>query len=324
MRQFNSVLCIVDTEENSDEAILHSIKIAEDHQATITFVSTMDASKLWYSTEHYTYFDQSLQHLAEVKRSAIASRISEISPKVKANIEVLSGIGFLEIIRSVVTNQHDLVVKCAEDVAWLERMFGSEDMQLIRKCPCPVLMLKPGHNDSFHRILATVDINEDVDEVEEVRVQAALNNKVLEYGATMAMPELTEMHIGAAWEAYAEHFYRYGAFSRMPEEEVDRYVEQIRRERSDDLDQLVRKMETMLGKDAVSYLQPRVHLAKGKPYKEIPKMVEKYDIDLIVMGTVGRVGIPGLIIGNTAESILEQVKCSVLALKPDGFETPVR
>ncbi|WP_268870400.1 universal stress protein [Marinobacter nauticus] len=52
-------------------------------------------------------------------------------------------------------------------------------------------------------------------------------------------------------------------------------------------------------------------------------MVENYDIDLIVMGTVGRVGIPGLIIGNTAESILEQAKCSVLAIKPEGFKTPI-
>jgi nucleotide-binding universal stress UspA family protein len=52
-------------------------------------------------------------------------------------------------------------------------------------------------------------------------------------------------------------------------------------------------------------------------------MADKYNVDLIVMGTVARIGIPGLIIGNTAESIFEQVKCSVLAIKPDGFETPV-
>ena len=42
------------------------------------------------------------------------------------------------------------------------------------------------------------------------------------------------------------------------------------------------------------------------------------------MGTVGRTGIRGLFIGNTAEAILNQVKCSVLAVKPSGFETPVR
>ena len=41
------------------------------------------------------------------------------------------------------------------------------------------------------------------------------------------------------------------------------------------------------------------------------------------MGTVARTGIPGLIMGNTAEAILEQLDCSVLAIKPPGFVTPV-
>ena len=39
------------------------------------------------------------------------------------------------------------------------------------------------------------------------------------------------------------------------------------------------------------------------------------------MGTVGRLGIPGLFIGNTAEEIFQTTKCSVLAVKPDGFKS---
>jgi nucleotide-binding universal stress UspA family protein len=41
------------------------------------------------------------------------------------------------------------------------------------------------------------------------------------------------------------------------------------------------------------------------------------------MGTVARIGIPGLLIGNTAETILDQLDCSVLAVKPPGFVSPV-
>jgi nucleotide-binding universal stress UspA family protein len=46
-------------------------------------------------------------------------------------------------------------------------------------------------------------------------------------------------------------------------------------------------------------------------------------IDLLVMGTVCRTGIAGFLIGNTAEEVLNQVDCSVLTVKPEGFETPV-
>jgi nucleotide-binding universal stress UspA family protein len=38
---------------------------------------------------------------------------------------------------------------------------------------------------------------------------------------------------------------------------------------------------------------------------------------------VGRTGIPGFLIGNTAEQVLSEVTCSVLALKPRGFVSPV-
>jgi len=41
------------------------------------------------------------------------------------------------------------------------------------------------------------------------------------------------------------------------------------------------------------------------------------------MGTVARTGVPGFITGNTAESILNQLECSVLAIKPAGFVTPI-
>ena len=44
---------------------------------------------------------------------------------------------------------------------------------------------------------------------------------------------------------------------------------------------------------------------------------------VIVMGTVCRTGVAGLLIGNTAEVVLQQAECAVLAVKPDGFLSPV-
>ena len=46
--------------------------------------------------------------------------------------------------------------------------------------------------------------------------------------------------------------------------------------------------------------------------------------DIAVLGTLSRGGVDGLLIGNTAERILRQVDCSVLAVKPEGFRTPLR
>ena len=56
----------------------------------------------------------------------------------------------------------------------------------------------------------------------------------------------------------------------------------------------------------------------------IPEQAMKKRVELVVMGTVCRTGIAGLFIGNTAEKALHQLDCSVLAVKPEGFVTPVR
>ena len=75
--------------------------------------------------------------------------------------------------------------------------------------------------------------------------------------------------------------------------------------------------------ETLNYLKPRTHLINGRARKEIPALARQIEADLIVMGTVARTGVPGFIIGNTAEAIFNQIECSVLALKPPGFVTPV-
>ena len=97
-------------------------------------------------------------------------------------------------------------------------------------------------------------------------------------------------------------------------------VERHHRER---LDALIRETADRLGPQATRYLKPNAHLVKGWARKEIPDLVRRIGADLVVMGTVARTGIGGLLMGNTAEMILSQIDCSVLAAKPEGFVTPV-
>lgn len=54
------------------------------------------------------------------------------------------------------------------------------------------------------------------------------------------------------------------------------------------------------------------------------KFVEENGVDLVIMGTLARSGVLGMLIGNTAEEVLDRIQCSVLALKPKGFVSPVR
>jgi len=67
-----------------------------------------------------------------------------------------------------------------------------------------------------------------------------------------------------------------------------------------------------------------LHVGQDSPSHAILAGVKHCRADLVVMGTVSRSGIPGLFVGNTAERLIDRLDRSLLAVKPAGFESPVR
>jgi len=194
-------------------------------------------------------------------------------------------------------------------------------MHLLRKCPCPVWLIKPGKRKSYRRILAAVDVD-DTYPPEELNTRHALNQQILEIASSLALSEFAELHIVHAWELISMSALR-DTFLHTPEAKLIVYAEQARRQHAANLDALMREVASNLGQDALGYLKPQTHLLRGLARKEIPALTKRIEADLVVMGTVSRTGTPGFIVGNTAETILNQIDCSVLAIKPPGFVTPV-
>lgn len=90
------------------------------------------------------------------------------------------------------------------------------------------------------------------------------------------------------------------------------------------LEKLVDAYVVKKDKDNVDYLSPQLHIIRGDPKKVIPTKAQKLDVDLIIMGTIAGKGIAVFFMGNTAETILNQINCSVLTVKPPGFISPVK
>jgi universal stress protein E len=66
----------------------------------------------------------------------------------------------------------------------------------------------------------------------------------------------------------------------------------------------------------------KVEIVVGSPDHAIGAFVTANEVDLLVIGTHGRRGLEGLLLGNTAERILPSIHASLLAVKPDGFVSP--
>jgi nucleotide-binding universal stress UspA family protein len=322
MQRFKNILCVVNTELDDDFALEHAVKLAVNNNAQLTVVEVIDEIPPNTTLLERTLSPIDLQEqmiVAHQKR--LQDLVSCWSNKIEITFKVLTGIVFLEVIYEVLRNGHDLVFKTADRGMLLDRLFGSDDMHLLRKCPCPVWMVKPDSPKTCKKILAAVDVDDSYPS-EELNTRHLLNQQVLEMASSLALSESAELHIVHTWVAIGESYMR-GGFAARPEEEIVAYVEEERQKHSRNLNVLLSQVIDKLEQDGLENTKPEKHLVKGYPRKKVPELAEKIKVDLVVMGTVARTGIAGFFMGNTAEAILNQLDCSVLAIKPPGFVTPV-
>jgi nucleotide-binding universal stress UspA family protein len=230
---------------------------------------------------------------------------------VQASSKVLYGTPFLAIIREVLWNGHDLVMITAEDIEGLKSvLFGTTTMHLMRKCPCPVWVMNPTQPKHYSHILAAVDPSPS-DETRD-----ALNIQILDLATTLAHRERCELLILHTWSFPLESHVRSGRVS-VPQSKVDEWGRGVRDAHRRSLGELLRQYD-------FENLKHQVYMLKGEAGHLIPALAAEKEVELIVMGTLSRTGISGLLIGNTAEKVLRQVDCSVLTVKQDGFITPVK
>lgn len=319
MKSFANILVIADTDQAASTALNRALTLAITSHASFTLAGIVEL------TPRGMRMSATAAVLEELVDAEVSEKLERLEKTVKGpakqgvdiKAKVLVGKPYLEIIREVLRNKHDLVIKCVEPTeSFTNVLFGSTDMHLMRNCPCPVLIFKPPDHDHYRCILAAVD--QDAEDTQ----RDALNRPILEMATSLALAESSELHIVHAWEMYAENFLRSPRLNNT-EAEVDAMVAEEELARRQWLQQLLDEYGATEGKDAINYLLPQQHLVKGQARHVVPAKARELDADLMIMGTVARTGIPGFVMGNTAESILNQIDCSVLTIKPPGFVSPV-
>ena len=60
-----------------------------------------------------------------------------------------------------------------------------------------------------------------------------------------------------------------------------------------------------------------LHLEEGLAEEVIPQCADLINASLVILGTVGRTGLSAALLGNTAEQVIDKLKCDVLVLRAD-------
>ncbi|WHI50132.1 universal stress protein [Microbulbifer sp. MLAF003] len=234
-------------------------------------------------------------------------------PKDQIKLEIESDCGprpAERVIRRVLTGGYDLVIKNVEGRTQ-RKGFKAIDMELLRKCPCPVWLCRPierTHTDI--RVAVAIDPETDAASTYDLAI------RLLRWARVLADSCSGTLHVISCWDYDVDEYLRRHFPLSASEEELDQATEAARSQHRSKLDVLIRA--SGIGGDI------QVHHVIAHPDNYIPLLIDEEKLDLLVMGTVGRAGIPGFIMGNTAENILQKVSCSLLALKPSDFESPIK
>ena len=318
MKRFKNILYLAEEGESTlSRSIDRVVALAKDNQAELTVMSVLERPRLGFYGE-VLLRDEFETRVRQRELDRLRKAIASHTKKLDIRLEVQYGLPFIVAIKDVLRNGRDLIVKTVGHGGAHTFLFGGTDQHLLRKSPCPVWLMQAEEHLKCRKIMAAIDF----DPWEEEAEPGELNKLILELASSLALSDLADLHIAHAWQPVTERVIRVFG-SALPHQDVEKSVDREYRAHMDRLQDLGATLRNSVGDEGYKYLSPRVHLRKGDARIVIPALAEELDIDLVVMGTVSRTGIPGFLIGNTAEVILNNLDCAVLAVKPSGFVSPV-
>jgi nucleotide-binding universal stress UspA family protein len=308
MKRFKNILLVVPRDGDVTEPMRAAEQLAVANGARITLFDVLSPFRSGRNVPMGGYSPEQIRLALEEGRKSELEALAGSIDVVDVTTAVATGRPFLEIIRRVRSSEHDVVIIAPDQPGGLIGLArASTTIHLLRKCPVPVWAYRP-------EVPPGGDILAAVGPFEE-GIPSSLDRKLVELGSSLAERQGARFHIVHAWSLEGESMLRSGRIG-MSAGDVDRLVLSEERDAQDALGKLIAEA----GLDPASV---EIHLVNNRPVSAIGDVAEKIDPSVVVMGTLARSGVAGLLIGNTAETTLGSLRSSIIAVKPDGFVSPI-
>ncbi len=310
MHHYHNLLYVSDGTADETEGLKQALSLARNNDASLKVLVVSPA----FPKEFHDYqkkYEDSLLTQTEASITSTRKAIELKEDSVDISMELVSDeTPSIKIIQHVLQYGHDLVIK---EAAPRDNKGGFKaiDMDLLRKCPCAVWLCHPIKHSRQHIQVAVA-----IDPESQEPASENLSKRMLELSRSLADSCSSELHILSCWDYEFEAYLRGNVWVKVSDDTIAETVLKTQHEHRAALEELI----TASGISGTHH----VHHLRGKADEQIPSFVKDNKIDILVMGTVARTGIQGFMIGNTAENIMQKLTCSLMALKPQGFVSPVK
>ncbi|MGE3314981.1 MAG: universal stress protein [Planctomycetaceae bacterium] len=310
MRRFGKILVGVEFSQTDDPksreltscsraAFNCALWLAEANEAELTIFTAVDipAPLEGYFGDRMGQVSREIDKDIDRVLEALVAEAAE--RKISAHPRRAFGKPSVEIIKEVESEGIQLVVIGTRDLSRAGRiLFGSTGLKLLHRCPCAVWVTKPGTVCEDLKVLVANDLSD----LGLDAMQIAVNLGQVADTKTRVLHAVEHDLDARFWGLY------------LSETDISAYRRTLFKNAERALNEQLLQTDYRTLRYGV-----QLHVVDGPPDQAILKAVKEYEIDLLVMGTIARSGVSRMLIGNTAERLLSQVGCSVLAIKPGGL-----
>ncbi|MDO6487176.1 universal stress protein UspE [Colwellia sp. 6_MG-2023] len=312
MKTYQKILVVIDPSTDEQKALQRAIDLAANIKASggqvevTAFLSIFDFS--YEMTTILSNDDRGAMRQSVIKDKELwlEGIISNLKPDIDiSNLVVWHNRPFESIIEQVIQNNYDLVIKGThQHDKFKSVIFTPTDWHILRKCPCPVLLVKEHEWPSNGNILAAINVGSDETE------HNSLNNKITKEAKKLAQLIQGNVHLVNSFPGTPVNI-----AIEIPEFNSSEYNNTMLQHHKKSMAAHATEFEIDI---------TNTHVEEGLPERVIEEVADKIDAELVVLGTIGRTGISAALIGNTAEHVIDQLNCDVLALKPEGYVSPLQ
>ncbi|WDE07371.1 universal stress protein UspE [Thalassomonas viridans] len=307
MEKYQNILVVIDPTTHEQKALKRAIELAVHTKAVITaFVSIFDFSyemTTMLSSEEREVMRNSVISDREIWLQDVISGMETHDLTIQSKV-IWHNRPFEAIIEQVLTQKYDIVIKGTHQHDKLKSViFTPTDWHLLRKCPSPVLLVKDHQWPENGNILAAINVGSDESE------HQSLNHKITEEAVNLSKIIHANVHL----------------VNSFPGTPVNITIEIPEFNSSQYNDSMLQHHKEAMAEHAARFEVPPENtlVEEGLPEDVIDRVSQRLDAELVILGTIGRTGLSAALIGNTAEHVIDRLNCDVLALKPEGYVSPL-
>jgi len=305
MNRIHNILVIVDPTTQQQPAVAKAAVLAEKFHARLDlFICDTKAAQNVRFAEHLRKspqapFGTSLSGLLDALAAPLRERGIDVTTEVTSADPLHTA-----LVDRVQRTCADLVVKDTHHHSIAQRtLLTNTDWELIRGCPVPLLLVKPAAWSPAHHIAAAVDPGHADDK------PRLLDRCILDVASRLSHQLNGELHAIHAYIPAAI----IAASVAEPPLVIDVPAETLEQERR-------ARLNEVLALTAEYRLPPtNVHVEAGDAKEVLARVARECEIDVTVMGAVSRSALKRIIIGSTAEAVLEHLPCDLLVVKGPNF-----